>query len=150
MGEARARGFAAPALAQMPLSRCVPRVGAGTQAVKQLAESPSGPSCLRGAALLHTRGRPSQGASSGGIMRGWPILVLGLSPAAFTNTAAQQRGTKEGHAVWVVVHHVRDDKWAQHDSTAPSRYTSSSPPPPSQNGALRRRPSRLWGRAVPS
>ena len=49
-------------------------------------------------------------------MRKWMILVLALLTGMWGSTAAQQRGTKPGDSVWVVVHHVPADKRAQYDS----------------------------------
>ena len=49
-------------------------------------------------------------------MRNWLICTLGLSVGTWGSTAAQQRGTKPGDSVGMVVHHVRADKRAQYDS----------------------------------
>jgi hypothetical protein len=46
----------------------------------------------------------------------WNVLLILLALTAWENAAAQQRGTKPGDSVWVVVHHVPADKRAQYDS----------------------------------
>lgn len=49
-------------------------------------------------------------------MRRLLVLVLALTVGPWASVAAQQRGTKPGDSVWVIVHHVRPDKRVQYDS----------------------------------